>query len=109
MEELYGFHAPAVYSMETQPAAEINVLSPVGNYIGFPSSYPEHVFGSGQGQTTLLSGSSGISDADSMVADEIQRAGGSAEEVSSAIRAKIASHPLYPTLLQAYIDCYKVC
>ena len=105
MEELYGFHSSAttaVYSMETQPE---NVLSPPGNYPGFPSqaaAFAEHVFGSGQ----LLSGSSGISDADSMVA-EIQR-GSSEEEVSSAIRAKIASHPLYPELLQAYIDCQKV-
>ncbi|EOY20766.1 PREDICTED: homeobox protein knotted-1-like 6 [Theobroma cacao] len=111
MEELYGFHSSAttaVYSMDTQPAAD-NMLSPPGNYpAGFPShtaaatAFAEHMFGSGQ----LLSGSSGISDADSMVA-EIQR-GGCEEEVSSAIRAKIASHPLYPKLLQAYIDCQKV-
>ncbi|XVF50337.1 hypothetical protein PTKIN_Ptkin04bG0088800 [Pterospermum kingtungense] len=105
MEKLYSFHSPAttaVYSMETQPE---NVLSPPGNYPGFPSqaaAYPEHVFGSGQ----LLSGSSGITDADSMIS-EIQR-GGAEEEVSSAIRTKIASHPLYPRLLQAYIDCQKV-
>ncbi|KAJ6748533.1 HOMEOBOX PROTEIN TRANSCRIPTION FACTORS [Salix purpurea] len=32
----------------------------------------------------------------------------SEEEVSCAIRAKIASHPLYPKLLEAYIDCQKV-
>ncbi|XWS48183.1 hypothetical protein CRYUN_Cryun13aG0051500 [Craigia yunnanensis] len=105
MDELYGFHSSAttaVYSMETQ--AE-NVLSPPGNYPVFPSqaaAFPEHVFGSGQ----LLSGSTGISDCDSMVA-EIQR-GVSEEEVSSLIRAKIASHPLYPNLLRAYIDCQKV-
>ncbi|XP_022735634.1 homeobox protein knotted-1-like 6 [Durio zibethinus] len=105
MEELCGFHSSATtaaYSMETQTE---NVLSPPGKHPGFPSqavAFPEHVFGSGQ----LLSGSSGISDADSMVA-EIQR-GGSEEEVSSAIRAKIASHSLYPKLLQAYIDCQKV-
>ncbi|GLT79489.1 hypothetical protein SLA2020_509750 [Shorea laevis] len=29
-------------------------------------------------------------------------------EVSGAVRAKIASHSLYPKLLQAYIDCQKV-
>ena len=105
MEELYGFRSSAttaVYSMETQ--AE-NVLCPPGNYPVFPSqaaAFPEHVFGSLQ----LLSGSTGISDCDSMVA-EIQR-GGSEAEVSSAIRAKIASHPLYPKLLQAYVDFQKV-
>jgi hypothetical protein len=32
----------------------------------------------------------------------------SQEEASCAIRAKIASHPLYPKLLEAYIDCQKV-
>ncbi|XVE57163.1 hypothetical protein DITRI_Ditri04bG0069900 [Diplodiscus trichospermus] len=105
MEELYGFHSSgttAVYSMDTQPD---NLLSPPETYPDFPSqvaAFPDHVFGSGQ----LLSGTSGISDADSMVA-EIQR-GRCEEEVSSAIRAKIASHPLYPKLLQAYIDCRKV-
>ncbi|XP_043723856.1 homeobox protein knotted-1-like 6 [Telopea speciosissima] len=30
------------------------------------------------------------------------------QEMSSVIKAKIASHPRYPTLLQAYIDCQKV-
>lgn len=56
-----------------------------------------------------LSGSSpGISDADSVIA-EIPRAGFEDDQVSStAIRAKIASHPLYPKLLQAHIDCHKV-
>lgn len=47
-----------------------------------------------------------MSDDASMVA-QIQRVG-SEEDVSSAIRAKIASHPFYPKLLQAYIDCQKV-
>ncbi|WCJ36095.1 Homeobox protein knotted-1-like 1 [Euphorbia peplus] len=35
-------------------------------------------------------------------------ASSSQDDFSSAIRAKIASHPLYPSLLQAYIDCQKV-
>ncbi|KAK1268251.1 Homeobox protein knotted-1-like 6 [Acorus gramineus] len=30
------------------------------------------------------------------------------EEISAAIKAKIASHPRYPRLLEAYIDCQKV-
>lgn len=60
------------------------------------------------GPDRLLSGSasSAVSDAASMVA-EIQR-GVSDEEVSGATRAKIVSHPLYPKLVQAYIDCQKV-
>ncbi|GFZ21241.1 homeobox knotted-like protein [Actinidia rufa] len=30
------------------------------------------------------------------------------DDMSSAIKAKIASHPHYPKLLEAYIDCQKV-
>lgn len=58
--------------------------------------------------------SSGVSDAASAVAAGInnqrERGGGCGlgEEVSCEMNAKIASHPLYPKLLQAYIDCQKV-
>ncbi|KAH7510692.1 hypothetical protein FEM48_ZijujUnG0092400 [Ziziphus jujuba var. spinosa] len=38
------------------------------------------------------------------IAPEFQRE----EDVSSIIKAKIASHPSYPKLLEAYIDCQKV-
>jgi len=65
---------------------------------------------------------SSVSDAASMGAElhqkQQQQSGGvgvgdhsnrnNSEEVSCAIRAKIASHPLYPKLLEAYIDCQKV-
>lgn len=30
------------------------------------------------------------------------------EDMSALIKAKIASHPCYPRLLEAYIDCQKV-
>ncbi|CAJ1975119.1 unnamed protein product [Sphenostylis stenocarpa] len=33
---------------------------------------------------------------------------GKEEDVSKALRAKVASHPLFPHLLHAYIDCHKV-
>ncbi|RXH96210.1 hypothetical protein DVH24_008714 [Malus domestica] len=59
----------------------------------------------------MFSGSSsGVSDAASVVAAGIQREGGGwGEEVSCQMNIeKIASHPLYPKLLQAYIDCQKV-
>ena len=29
-------------------------------------------------------------------------------EVSSAVQAKIAAHPLYPKLLESFVDCQKV-
>ncbi|KAE8124257.1 hypothetical protein FH972_019159 [Carpinus fangiana] len=101
MDELYGLHSTATdYSVD-------NYL--VNNYA---HSFPPPVAGFGDRiplfrPDRLLSGSvsSVVSDAASMVA-EIQR-GGAEEEVSGATRAKIASHPLYPKLLQAYIDCQK--
>ncbi|KAG6635167.1 hypothetical protein I3843_11G023400 [Carya illinoinensis] len=105
MDELYGFHSTTTdYSV--QPSMDGYFLA---NYQSFPS--PVACFGDGLpvfGPDRLLSGSasSAVSDAASMVA-EIQR-GVSGEEVSGATRAKIASHPLYPKLVQAYIDCQKV-
>ncbi|KAJ9163763.1 hypothetical protein P3X46_023396 [Hevea brasiliensis] len=110
MDELYAFNsAPTDYPM--QVVVPENMIPAPADYHAFPSpgvsSFP--VVGSDH----FFSGSS-VSDAASMVA-EMQRGGGSSggnvgseEEVSSAIRAKIASHPLYPKLLQAYIDCQKV-
>ncbi|KAJ6358817.1 hypothetical protein OIU76_000533 [Salix suchowensis] len=121
MEELYGLQSTSSdYSFQVPSE---NMVAPVANYyhpVGFTSpagepSFP--VFGSEQ----MFCGSS-VSDAASMAAElhqQHQQRGGagagyhsntnnSEEEVSSAIRAKIASHPLYPKLLEAYIDCQKV-
>ena len=121
MEELYGLQSTSSdYSLQVPSE---NMVSPVANYyhpVGFTSpagepSFP--VFGSEQ----MFCGSS-VSDAASMGAElhqkQQQQSGGvgvgdhsnrnNSEEVSCAIRAKIASHPLYPKLLEAYIDCQKV-
>lgn len=55
------------------------------------------------GSDEFLSAASAISEAASITPD-FQRE----EDVSRLIKAKIASHPTYPRLLQAYIDCQKV-
>ncbi|XP_062169478.1 homeobox protein knotted-1-like 6 isoform X1 [Alnus glutinosa] len=106
MDELYGIHSTAT-DFTVHPSLDNYLVNNYGQ--SFPSPVPSFgdripVFRPDR----LLSGSvsSVVSDAASMVA-EIQR-GGSEEEVSGATRAKIASHPLYPKLLQAYIDCQKV-
>ncbi|KAH1075526.1 hypothetical protein J1N35_027854 [Gossypium stocksii] len=101
MEEHCGYHSSVVYPMETTQPENVLSYLPLVNYSTQPPAFEEHVCG--------LSGSSpGISDADSVIA-EIPRAGFEDDRVSStAIRAKIASHPLYPKLLQAHIDCHKV-
>ncbi|KAJ0105398.1 hypothetical protein Patl1_18066 [Pistacia atlantica] len=106
MDELYGLHSSLDYSMQQAPAENMVTWANYQNIstavVAFGDRHP--VYGSEQ----LGSGSSGISDAASMV-PEIQRNGSDEQAaVSSAIRAKIASHPLYPKLLEAYIDCQKV-
>ncbi|XP_050225437.1 homeobox protein knotted-1-like 6 [Mercurialis annua] len=105
MDELYHLHSSCSgYSMQ-QVVPENMVVA--GGYHGGFSASPGISFPF-LGSEQLFHGSSAVSDAASMVA-EMQRSGGSSEEeVSSAIRAKIASHPLYPKLLQSYIDCQKV-
>ncbi|KAK1363126.1 homeobox protein knotted-1-like 6 [Heracleum sosnowskyi] len=107
MEQLYGLHStPDNYSHTTPnnslpfPATEFQTFDTLYHPIPIFKS-PEHMFSA--------TSSSAISDAAS-----IQRcrnnstSTGSEDELSNAIRAKIASHPLYPKLLQAYMDCQKV-
>ncbi|GAV58346.1 ELK domain-containing protein/KNOX1 domain-containing protein/KNOX2 domain-containing protein/Homeobox_KN domain-containing protein [Cephalotus follicularis] len=102
MDELYGVHSTTVSS---------SMMASPGDFVG-PVNYQQALLQSqlmgtfGDRVPVYGSASSGISDAASMVA-EMQR-GGSEEEVSSEIRARIASHPLYSKLLEAYIDCQKV-
>ncbi|XP_057952297.1 homeobox protein knotted-1-like 6 [Malania oleifera] len=112
MEEMYGLHSAPDFSTHDSP-----LLAPeLQTQLVYPVDY--HPAGGGfaspppplfHDRVPILGSSdpsSGASDAASMVA-EVQR-GGSEEEISSAIRAKIASHPLYPKLIQAYVDCQKV-
>ncbi|KAJ9140303.1 hypothetical protein P3X46_030966 [Hevea brasiliensis] len=102
MDELCTFQSAASdYSMQFVPE---NMIPAPPDYHAFPSpgaSFP--VLGSDQ----FFSGSS-VSDATSMVAEMQRGGGGGSEEFSSSTRAKIASHPLYPKLIKAYIDCQKV-
>ncbi|KAK9995737.1 hypothetical protein SO802_020423 [Lithocarpus litseifolius] len=119
MDELYGLHSNTTdYSVQGSMDNYLVNNNYNNNYQSFQTPVAcladrVQVFGPDR----LLSGSSSsaVSDAASMVA-EIQRGGGRGgggrispdEEASGAIRAKISSHPLYPKLLQAYIDCQKV-
>ncbi|XP_074381690.1 homeobox protein knotted-1-like 2 isoform X2 [Apium graveolens] len=105
MEHLYGLHSTPDNYSHTTPNTSLPF--PATEFQPFDTFYhpifesPEHMFSA--------TSSSAISDAAS-----IQRcrhnsnSTGSEDELSSAIRAKIASHPLYPKLLQAYMDCQKV-
>ncbi|KAL6007066.1 Homeobox protein knotted-1-like [Asimina triloba] len=102
------------FSME-----EMYGLPPTVHYAAQPSMSPDNLVVSQADLQSIISASAfrdripifgsdpifhapAISDAS--ISPEI-RAG---DELSSAIKAKIAAHPRYPRLLEAYIDCQKV-
>ncbi|XP_012479359.1 homeobox protein knotted-1-like 6 [Gossypium raimondii] len=98
MDEMYGFNATGEYADKALMSPENLIL---------PSDYHAWLCSSGRvpmfGPDELISAASAISEAAS-IAPEIRRE----EDMSCVIKAKIASHPSYPRLLQAYIDCQKV-
>lgn len=108
MEEMYGLHStPSDYADKFLlppdnliiPADYHYLFSPAGNRHRFP------IFGS----QDLISAASAISETASVTA-VIHRGRREEDEADAfgVIKAKIASHPSYPKLLQAYIDCQKV-
>ncbi|KDP26623.1 hypothetical protein JCGZ_17781 [Jatropha curcas] len=101
MDGMYGLHSTADYSDKAFISQE-NLILPA-DYQSFLSSETFQnripLFVSDE----LLSAASAISEAAS-IAPEIPRE----EDFSTLIKAKIACHPSYPRLLQAYIDCQKV-
>ncbi|KAJ4973923.1 hypothetical protein NE237_007097 [Protea cynaroides] len=94
-------------------------LQPTVDYAEQPSLSPENMVSAADYQSFLSTEALGndripifgtdqlFSSASFSTSHEIQ-ARGSEDEMSSVIKAKIASHPRYSKLLQAYIDCQKV-
>ncbi|GMH27650.1 hypothetical protein Nepgr_029493 [Nepenthes gracilis] len=106
MEGIYGVHPTGEYSDEASMSPENMTL---------PYDYQALVASAGGsfrdnclpifGQEGLISvGASAACEA-TTEAPEIRRVD---DDISTVIKAKIASHPRYPWLLQAYIDCQKV-
>lgn len=101
----YGLHStPSDYSDHRPPPPQMptpdQLLSPL-NYQAFASP----LFGSSSSSDYIFSASSALTHVDpSTVLSQIQPD----DAVSASIRAKISAHPLYPKLLQAFIDCQKV-
>ncbi|KAK2977481.1 hypothetical protein RJ640_016109 [Escallonia rubra] len=102
MEEIYGLHSNLMSPDNLIMPAEYHSLFSSSDHYQFP------VFGSEE----LMSAASAISEAASVTAgmhkgrcvdDDDDEEG-----ASSVIKAKIASHPSYPKLLDAYIACQKV-
>ncbi|XP_057479229.1 homeobox protein knotted-1-like 6 [Actinidia eriantha] len=97
-DEVYGrLHTTADYSDNRQPPTE-NLSSPVSYYpFASPPAFCDRspMFGPSD-RHLMFSASSAVSDDAAPM------------EVSSAVRAKIAAHPLYPKLLESFVDCQKV-
>ncbi|RWR94037.1 homeobox protein knotted-1-like protein 2 isoform X2 [Cinnamomum micranthum f. kanehirae] len=95
MDDIYGLHAvhyspQQSISPENLAASQADLQSILGFRDRVQGFGPDPVFPG-----------SAISDA--TISPEIRH-----DEISSVIKAKIASHPRYPRLLEAYIDCQKV-
>lgn len=110
MDGMYGFH-PTDGDYSSDKA--VLMMSP--DNLMFPSDYQtllcssaaenrvSDVFGSDE---LLSAAASALSSEAASIAPEIPR---NDDNISfGVIKAKIAGHPLYPRLLQAYIDCQKV-
>ncbi|RDX67581.1 Homeobox protein knotted-1-like 6, partial [Mucuna pruriens] len=101
-DEMYGVPSTAEYSDKALMTPE-NI---------FPAEYHSFLMSSGGripmfGSDELLSAAVTVTAEpypNVTIAPEIQRH----NDTSSFVKAKIASHPHYPRLLQAYIDCQKV-
>ncbi|XP_048138495.1 homeobox protein knotted-1-like 6 isoform X3 [Rhodamnia argentea] len=119
MEELYGLHV----SMEAAVPEDLQVSPgesyrnhhhschlPFSSFVHPQGSASFHLCGSDHHQF-LVPGSSAASDAGScMVAvadDGEEEEDDVGDDVSRTLRAKVAAHPLYPKLLEAYVDCHK--
>ncbi|KAK6930988.1 KNOX1 [Dillenia turbinata] len=104
MDEMYGFN-----TMMSPENLMNNPVVTAADYqttmVGF-GAFPDHripMFGSEEflsavSETTSITPTGHI----------YHHQAGEEEEISRLIKAKIASHPHYPRLLQAYIDCQKV-
>ncbi|OMO78294.1 homeobox knotted-1-like protein [Corchorus capsularis] len=101
MEEMYGFHSTGEYGHDKALMSPENLLLPSEYQAWLCSTGRVPMFGSDE--LISATASACISEAAS-ITPEIQRE----EDMSTIIKAKIASHPSYPRLLEAYIDCQKV-
>ncbi|XP_057747921.1 homeobox protein knotted-1-like 6 [Arachis stenosperma] len=113
-DEMYGVppSSMTVYS-DRAPLTPDNLIFPV-EYHSFLMSTGARIpmFGSDELLSAAASGVTAITEAEpssNIVVPEILQRHHSHDAASSShMKAKIASHPYYPRLLQAYIDCQKV-
>ncbi|XP_054805393.1 homeobox protein knotted-1-like 6 isoform X2 [Prosopis cineraria] len=113
MENPFEFHSIAGYSEQSpmapslQPTGFQEELTAQSHHV-VPLSGTSSI-GQEQLAWSCSPSSAPISDAPSSVMAEVQRVeAGLEEDVSKKLRAKIFFHPLYPKLLDAYVECQKV-
>lgn len=94
MEEMYGLPSTAEYADKALMTPE-NLI--------FPADYNSFLMSTSTAGRIPMFGSEEIFSAEPSTAAGIQD-----DVASTMMKAKIASHPHYPRLLQAYIDCQKV-
>lgn len=90
---MYGLHAAMNYSEEASISPE--------NIVAASHADLHSIFSSADFGSEPVFPAPAISDAS--ISPEMK-----GDDFSTVIKAKIASHPLYPRLLQAYVDCQKV-
>ncbi|PIA61830.1 hypothetical protein AQUCO_00200080v1, partial [Aquilegia coerulea] len=123
MEEMYGFHSSTLIDYEEQqhqqqqqplmlpanmitPADYQNLLCSGAFRDRIPIFGSDHLFSAAS--SALCDTTSGIQTLGTSLDYHQGSSEGSGDMITSSIKARIASHPLYPCLLEAYIDCQKV-
>lgn len=109
-EEMYGFHSTSEYADKALMSPENLIMETEYNmtYHNYNTlTTPPMMFGSDDVQLSSEAANSenhqirgSCSRRDDTEDDD--------EDASNIIKAKIVSHPYYPKLLRAYIDCQKV-
>ncbi|THG07078.1 hypothetical protein TEA_023731 [Camellia sinensis var. sinensis] len=108
MDEMYGLLQTNNDYTDKVLMSPDNLMFPADYQTFYSSSYgADHHRIPYFGSEELMSAASAISEAAS-ITPGVRRNHENHDDMSSFIKAKIASHPFYPKLLQAYIDCQKI-
>lgn len=102
-DEMYGVSSTTEYSDGALMTPE-NIFPAEYHSFLMSSAARIPMFGSDELLSAVTAGNETEPYPGATIAPEIQRQ----NDASSLIKAKIASHPHYPRLLQAYIECQKV-
>lgn len=99
MEDMYGYHSISDYTI----SPETNLISPPSDQYHHHHNTSLDHYRSLYGSDELLSATA------SVISKSVSKSNDHDDhENDEAIKAKIANHPLYPKLLDAFIDCQKL-